>query len=479
MKNKFLLSVAASALLTTSAFGFGGNLSLNGGGDAITVEYDQLHPNDNTGLSLDRIQYFAKISNPSSVSDAALEFDFSDTNLTSSNLENTFIVKVDENGSFVSNGGVAVLSFAQLTSEGIASYKKLNDDTGIINTEEYYSIRGDINGNDSNITYSLEKDDKKIKVTTYSTSGSPTAQDTAEKMLEEGTTSPQFKFSCFGKFDGLINIENASKTFVATGHGDDNQSMNDTLIFTIDNKDGTAQKSVDGNGTEIILSTDVNLSSLGFAETDFTLSGKQGSNTYPGTMKFIPGTNELNLTITDAIPTGLSTWYANIALSGTSSPKDTVFTMKEINLEGNSSVHPAIKYETNMDAGKWKNYAFISQIPAGESGGAANMSTRYFITNRSCKAVTPIIDVVYNGHVYSATNVAELPIDTQKVYTLKDIMLSIPELATVWNANTSTKVSVEITLPGIAEDFYVYAQVKNKSINQFKDLPVYNTSSRN
>ena len=475
--NTAIIRTSLFAALAISSLN-AGTLNLSGGGNVSTTEYKQLNPNANDGIPLDGILYRAEISNPSSVSDAALEFDFSDTNLTEDVLKGTYIVNVDENGTKTDDGNKTILSFSQLTEKKIASYKKLNKDTGIIDTEKYYAIRANNQGTATNIFYKI-KNDKTISLKVFSTSGNATEEDNATQTIKEGTTKDQFKFACQAKFDGLINFENLSRTFVPTGHDHNASETQDTLVFTIDNNDNGINNSVDGNGTEVIIATDVNLTALGFTDADITLSGLDSNgNEQNGTGTIINGGYDINFTITDAIPTGRSTWYATIAESNSSTLKATKFTMASVNLEGNNTVHPAIDYTAGIDVGEWKDYAFIAQIPAGESGGAANMITKYYITNRSCKTVTPQIAVVYDGKVYQAENVAELPVNTQGIYRLKDIMKSIPDLSTVWNTNTSTKASVEITIPGVAEDFYIYAQVKNGTLKQFKDLPVYNTSKR-
>ena len=63
-----------------------------------------------------------------------------------------------------------------------------------------------------------------------------------------------------------------------------------------------------------------------------------------------------------------------------------------------------------------------------------------------------------------------LTVDTQGLYNLADVLTEA--------GLPNGKYAVEIVIPGNAEDFYVYAQAKNVNLGQFKDLPVYNTSTR-
>ena len=81
-----------------------------------------------------------------------------------------------------------------------------------------------------------------------------------------------------------------------------------------------------------------------------------------------------------------------------------------------------------------------------------------------------------------------LGVNQQLVYKVKDIRgFEVVDMDNTQMGSTQNPLSadlgdgvyaVEVILPGIAEDFYVYAQAKNIDLGQFKDLPVYNTSNR-
>jgi len=526
MKNKILLSVATSLLLTSTAFatevGTSGSLSIGAGNGVSTIEYHDKY-GDTNSLDFTDINYTASIKGSGSVSDALVRIDVTDTNLSVHGLdldaifENQRIMKFDTNEtvaaydkSIVDDDGKTWVLFAG------------NSDQSVINGKSY-TMRKNDNNTTSGVTYQFV-DGNKLTVDVWSTSGSEEIRG-----IQSTTTSSQvkaqFSTSCITKFDGLINIEALQDSFVSTAHDNDSTtnpgvtdglSQWDTLVFTVTNT--KVGNSLEGNASAITMQTrnadgsinvDNNFSNDTIWKSQIVEVQQDGTSatyllshdiaslttqaalknptTGTGTWNY---TTDGNLTFVlpsdKVIPAGTTTYYVGLNhQSAKGGIKPVHFVNARLALEAgmlddNNTIYPAADTPRGaaLDAGKWVNHAFIAQIPAGESGGAAGMLTRYFITNRSCKVVTPQIDVVYNGEVYRATNVAALPIDTQKEYALKDIMLSIPELATVWNANTSTKVSVEITLPGIAEQFYVYAQVKNKSINQFKDLPVYSTSER-
>jgi len=532
MNKKILLSVVASALLSTSAFAATdrgtGNLNIAAPGVSAAglanTEYNEKYGYTNSFAFTD-MNYTAQIKGSGAVSDALVRVNVTDTNLSSTTVPavdldtlfgNQIIINTETNLT-VAVYDRSIVDDANNTWVLFAG----NSDQSIVNGKEY-RMRDDDDNSTSAVTYKFTSGNE-LQLDVWSTSGSEEIRD----LTKRGTSSElinQFSTSCITKFDGLINIESFQDSFVTTAHDNavaettDGLSQLDTLVFTVNNnRKGTF---LEGNATAITMQTrnadgsvnvDNNFALAAWGSSIVAVQENGTSNTYAlahdttnvtthlalnaanPALTAVQGnihyTTDGNLTFilpNTPMPNGTTTYYVNLQhTAGAAGIKPVNFVNARIALEAgladnNNTLYPAADAPRGaaQDAGKWVDHAYISQIPAGESGGAAKMSTRYFITNRSCSVVTPQIDVVYNGNVYSATNVAELAIDTQGVYTLKDIMLSIPELATVWNANTSTKVSVEITLPGIAENFYIYAQVKNKSIDQFKDLPVYNTSGR-
>ena len=472
---KITLSLFTAIALTSGLNATGGTLDLAGGNNKATTEFNLLNPGNNTGLLLDNIEYSSIVANPASVSDASFEFDFSETNITEANLQGTVIrVQDPDTNNTVTTSQVA--TFESMTSAKVAVYKKLNNDTGTVNTEKKYQITSDDNASAATlvtgISYSLNTN-KEISLKVFSSSGNAQLRDEAKASVEAATTTPQFKFSCIAKFDALINFENNDTSFVATGHGHTNSENEDTLVFSIDNKNSGIANSAEGNATEIIISTDANFTALGYDNTLVRFYGKQGAVDYNGTGTIINHGSDINLTIDNAIPSGISKWYATLDGNSTATLSATKFFMSTINIEGNVSVQPQIDYTPNTNAGEWQNHAFIAQIPGATQ--TATTQTKLFIVNRSCAAVTPKFKLIKDGTV-TMVDGASIAVDTQQKTTLASLI-------TTANANGANLVdgryAVEIILPGIAEDFYVYAQaqgISDKSIT--KDLPVYNTSVR-
>jgi len=471
--HKIAISLFAAGALTISANADGGELHLNMPGANQTTEYKALYSGITANPTLGNIRYISTIQNPVSVSDASFQFDFSDTNITDAMLTGTRIQ--DMNSTDLST---FVASYESMTSGNIAVYKKLNNDTGVVNTERNFIIQAkESNGTiiGSTIEYGFVNGGDSVSVEVWSASGTAKKRDSATFTVTPSNTTPQFKFSCVGKYDALINFENNGDTFVATGHGHADEKSQDTVVFEINNAD-TPTYSVDGNATEIIISADdVNLSSLGFVAADFNLTGKdKDGNIHAGTATLV-APSDIHFTITNKIPSGLSTWYATIADTNVTTAKATKFTMKSINLEGNTTAHPSIEYTAITEAGEWKRHAFIAQIPGATQ--TTTTQTKLFIVNRSCAAVIPKFKLIKDGTV-SMVDGTSIAVDTQQKVTLATLITKANDEGASPQLENG-RYAVEIILPGIAEDFYVYAQAQGVlSTSITKDLPVYNTSVR-
>ena len=154
--------------------------------------------------------------------------------------------------------------------------------------------------------------------------------------------------------------------------------------------------------------------------------------------------------------------------------------------DGTEAIQPQVEGTATLDKdiGEWMDHAFIAQI-AG-IGQNPSIISRIFITNRSCAPVKPEFKVIYGGEAetvkdvinpMNAAQTVEIVPDSQNIYQVKEII----ERAHAANpAIELNKVyAIEVTLPGIAEEFYIYAQSKKSDQTDQTNIPVYTTSSRN
>jgi len=203
-----------------------------------------------------------------------------------------------------------------------------------------------------------------------------------------------------------------------------------------------------------------------------------------GNLTIIPG-NILEYKFNVVIPQGTSVYtaYANVdPLLGLQIAENVwsgnVFVDGGVHggLPVGARQNPAIEYTANGDAGEWKNFTYIAQI-AGATQTAATQ-TKLFIVNRSCTAVTPELTFIMGGKKLDVT-LAPLDVDAQAKVKLGDVIAANAAAFAAAGMPTEGQYALELTLPGNAEDFYVYAQAQSKTdIAATKDLPVYNTSTR-
>ena len=344
-----------------------------------------------------------------------------------------------------------------------------------------------------------------IEWNVYSNSGTAERRDYVAMPLYY-VVKDQFSIVCRSDFDGLINWENGRKSFVANKHDVDSNvngfipmtdvqdTVTDSLIFTISNLAGRTGLAslgsanpcgahafdtwLEGNATEFDISSTGDLTSANIPDAQRTLTSSS-ANVADGTGAY--RTNHLTTftTAAEPIPFGTTEYtirFNNMVGYGSNAVIPATSFTGNVDLEADSNgstyLHPQVSMPNDHSVGEWRDHAYIAQI-AGASVLTGVNDTKVFIVNRSCVVVTPQFKLIKDGVVTPVTTgVASINVNNQGVYKVSK-MISDMNLA-------EGAYALEVTLPGIAEDFYMYAQVKNTSgaNTQFKDLPVYNTSTR-
>jgi len=435
--------------------------------------------------------YSAELDGSGTVSDATVNLKFSNGTVSVPDGYKVVIVDKTDNNKIISvqNDGVDTDKIV-LDSDDSYMYRD-GHDYNVFVLEEGNANLGDEgivqSDDDAYITINGTKTDiasESITLELWSTSGTEEIRDTAT--ITPFTTTPQYKVACETKLNNLINVENAATAFVATKHGALNTSdgtegdvmdvLSDVMRFTVEKY--TVDVGLDGNTSRVLVTANQDLSTFVTVSHNFESADMSGVGTWinANEVAIDSGADE-STPAYYGLDASTHTYTAKFTVDGNTSIPETKFTANfYINQDTEGTTYtPADSYTPNSAIGEWVNFAYIAQVAGAETGGNQDMKTKFYITNRSCKTVTPVFTVVMNGQEYTNVTVGEVAVNEEKIFFMKDI-IAAAGIATV--PETSTKASVEITIPGNAEDFYVYAQGKNGELGQFKDLPVYNTSTR-
>ena len=524
--NKILFSALAAAALTSSAFadacdytssGSGaigeclvGNLAYLGdeaiadnsvliaqeiaNSSAMTLDANNIDPDDDGLISY--LTFVPSLNGSATVSDPTIIYTFpGDFSAGSANDLTAQIGTMDiedlNDAAFASVAVLESIVYSAVTGNSTFTFK--DDSTHTILNSHTYAITDGTNAGVVTplitiaITPSSETD--VIRAELWSTSGTEQLRSAAE--ASPFALKNQFKITCVSKLDGMINFENAALTFVPTGHGLTQNAINfgapldamaifdqdrDAFSFSVESDiDNDINYKLDGMSSRIELAGNTNnINAIPAAVGALTMAAA------PVGDLTIPVPNELHYTFTSAIPQGTTVYTAYAVADLVNDIQENVWTgsafmngdvraagiLPAISLLAIDE-DPTIDYTANSNSGEWKNFVYIAQI-AGAST-SATITTKIFVVNRSCTDATPSFTLVKDG-VTTTVEMDAVAVDSQKVYKLGDIVAAagLPE----------GQYGLEITLSGNAEDFYVYAQAKNNDLGQFKDLPVYNTSTR-
>lgn len=484
LKKISAISLVASTLLA-STLSAGTLTSLSGSKLTVAEELFQVSNEMNisvVGKASSPLVFTTSFSDPSTVSDPSFEFTFTDA-VDMNSTAKAYVV--DENNVTVAYAGVIDGQLLKFTSDSNTSIDSGKTYT-LFTTDDVVSLGESITA--ANTGEGLKSYLTKtallasgVTLNLWSMSGTPKLTDTATTTLF--SVAPEYSVSCSGKLDNLINVEDASNTFIVTSHGrnatSSSQDANrtDTFIFNVARAD--LDYSVgDNNGAVLAVTVDGNASVEDSNGTFSDATTGTGAGTWAQTVS--NGVSlDFNLTSSAALTAGTDLSYTILyTTTGAHALEATTFTGSYyIDLvDYNTTVTPAGSNSLNGSLGEWTNFAYIAQIPA-VSYAPGITTAKFYITNRSCASVTPTFKLIRDGEI-SYADMTAIATDSQGKYTVDQIVTAA--LADTRNAandlTTGGPFAVELTLPGNAEDFYVAAQMQNDA--KSKDLPVYNTSTR-
>jgi len=508
--NKIATSVVASAFVLGGS-AFAGDLKYNTGtgvinGTDLRVAEELFVPNADIKLIGDTysgaipayrynrpyMTYTADINGSESVSDATVNLKFTKGSISVPSAYKVVLVDKSDSNKIVAVQNDSV-DAKKIVLDSDDSYMIRNGhDYNIFVLDEYNANLGatgitqsddnayiNINGSKADINGEV------INLELWSASGTEQKRDTATVTMF--TTTPQYKVSCETKLNNLINVENASTAFVSTKHGalnDVNGSNGDVMDVLSDVMRFNVEKfavdiGLDGSRSRVEITSSKPISDANVTH-NFIYDNMSGQGNWVSANKVQLDTINNQGGTYYGLDASTNTYTAKFTFDGNTTIPETKFTSNfYINYDDvnpYSTYTPAKDYTANTYMGEWKNFAYIAQVPGATNDDATK--TKLFITNRSCKAVQPVITFIYEGKTVEIT-ASSIAVNTQGKILLDTLIDSHKADFTAAGIPTRARYAIEITIPGNAEDFYIYAQAQNRTTTAAtKDLPVYNTSTR-
>lgn len=170
-------------------------------------------------------------------------------------------------------------------------------------------------------------------------------------------------------------------------------------------------------------------------------------------------------------------------LTYTSSTKaeipETVFTATASILKFVNNASYNKTYLADADLGAWEIYGYKAQIP-NVLDVAGKFSTNIKFTNRSTLGVGVYFTLIdQNGVVVQLDSdndgLAALDAGKTQQYKAADLIKLASAKDSTFDGSKS--ISVEVSIPTTPNKVYGFASFKNVTLGQFKDLPIYNTST--
>ena len=354
------------------------------------------------------------------------------------------------------------------TNSEIGSFNAIDGTIYAFNNKTY--IVADNDGN-SSADFNLTAADINISVAKGSTSnltlaaqiysGDSQAEADAASAVAIATVGNEYIGSITTKFNARID---ASKSFLSFYDQDLNSSdLADDMSFSLTRKTTLAGASLGDTAADVVLTFDNNLT-----VNSNTATGTGAMTLANSNAKDANGT--VTLTALDTAQTG------NIVLDlagNTKAIPKTIFDIHAYVTSGSTNFNLITKASSN--AGSWTLYGYNAQIP--NVTGVTGYDTTMKFTNRSgldTNIYFTLIDP--DGTVVSLDSVtnptlASLAKNTTGSYKASALIALITDTA----FDSSTSFSVEVSIPTTPTSVYGMASFKNKTLGQFKDLPVYNS----
>jgi len=443
---KIITSAAVAAALTTAAFAAG---TLTVDGDTFKVSKELLVAKAVDVNITSPLTYTAGIAN-SSANEPGFEIVF--TGLTPS-AKDLLMIDAETNAT--------IATFSRIDGSSVILEAKA---TVSVNRNKTYKLVS----NDSNA--SITAGDLTLKLPQGTTSAKAkliltdnTGVNTLDSVEDDIiSTVQQFSASVKTKFDQQIDSSKAFKKFVNVLPASDVQ---DTVQVDFINIGADLDKAAGADKATVVVHFDQNLSTVALVKPIVGLP-TQTMNDTNMTLVYSGGAEDVNQTGS----------VATFILDGTTAMNATNFTASvDVNFETSYSN----KLLDKVDAGKWDIYGYTAQIP-NVTTIAGSFETVMKFTNKSDSDVEAYFTLRDKDGTVATVDTKDTAdtLETIKkgatsIFKASDLLAKVTDAA----FNKTTSFSVEVTIPTTPTNIYGFASFQNLKLGQFKDLPIYNSST--
>lgn len=284
------------------------------------------------------------------------------------------------------------------------------------------------------------------------------------------TVKDQVSATVSTKFNAFIDAANSFKLLVDAAGAN---AATDTATVTIDaDPAGIDNAIATGDGTTMSLSLlpDNNVSAAGVMAIGNTAEVTEGAITQGADNNYSVALSVFTINATDE---AMTYTYTPTGTAGANAIAATTFSTSLM------ATFPAGSKAllTAAPAGSWSVYGYSAQIP--NVSGLSTHDTTMKFTNSSTTAAEIYFTLVdpdgTEATLNSITNtsLSKLGVNVTGTYKASALLALITDA----NFDKTGSFSVEVSIPTTPNQVYGMASFKNTTLGQFKDLPVYNSST--
>lgn len=447
--NKKLSFVAAATLVSVSAFA-AGTLATN----PETMATELVKDSNVTVASDVNATYIPELN--AGINDGKFVINLTNATINDANVSTLYIYNKKQ-GKIVTKDGTQATG-----NNGAKIIFDINDS---INSGDTLYL---VEGNTTTSTNTTPKTDMNLTISKNATTASMTMElvnnndttlDTSNSK-EIMTMSPEWSVSIKKSFNGLIDASNKFGQFI---NNTDDTTTTDTAAITVTKATGITHGANISN-LYVYVKPDTNVSTMGtFVLNDGSTTTKQAASfEYNTTVSNIGADRDINASFTDNNLTKMlpTSFFVSAKLDGVVG-----------NLSSKSDLLTSTKF------GAWKIYGYNAKIPNVASTSAVDVTMKF--TNRSgidSNIYFTLIDPA--GHTVDLSSeatpgLASLAKGTTEAYKASALVALIPDGTTFDHTGS---FSIEVSVPTTPTSVYGMASFKNKTLGQFKMLPIYNNS---